>query len=233
MTMDARQSGNVFIYILGAIVLLGLLIVMVRGSNAPGSNIDAEALAIKVSEVRQYGDELQRAVTFILQNGHSETDIRFAHPKAHADYSASGNIDNIPSRQVFNKMGGGATWREPPSGIQTSITPWVFNARNMLRYIGTSGSTDANVDLLAILPYVTKDFCIAINKASNVNPPSGTPPLEDATADITSRFAGSYSYVSWIADTAQLLSGKAEGCFEGGGTPAAGTYHYYRVLLAR
>ncbi len=228
------ESGNIVIYILGAIFLMGLLIVMVRGSSQPGANIDAEGLAIKVSEVQQYANELERAVGFIQQNGYSETDIRFAHPSAHADYNAAGDINDIPARQVFNKSGGGATWREPPSGVQTTLTPWIFNANSQVRGIGTTASTNASADLVAILPYVTKDFCVAINKASNVNMPSGTPPADDGTVDITTKFAGIYDYNSWIADAAPtLLAGKKEGCFEGGGTPAAGTYHYYRVLLAR
>ncbi len=231
MRTSSCQSGNVVVYLLGAVALLGLLIVMVRGSSTPGSNIDAEQLTIKVSEVQQYGAELERAVQFILQNGYSETDIRFAHPDAHADY---GDINDDQGRQVFHRMGGGTTFRAPPAGIQTSSSPWVFTAANVVKHIGTTASDSTATDLVAVLPDVTKSFCITMNRALKIENPAGEPPQDTGVATLTSRFDGSYTYVSWISDDAtNILAGQKEGCFEGGGTPAAGTYHYYRVLLAR
>lgn len=61
--------------------MLGLLAMTVKGSNTLGAGIDSEQLAIRVAEVQQYGQELERAVTYVLRNGHSEIDIRFASPK--------------------------------------------------------------------------------------------------------------------------------------------------------
>ena len=72
------QSGNILIYILGAVFLLGALTIMVKGSSAPGGGIDEEALIIRVSEVQNYGRELEQAVSYIFQNGHSEADIRLS-----------------------------------------------------------------------------------------------------------------------------------------------------------
>jgi len=149
------QSGNILIYILGAIFLLGLLIITVRGSSTPGNNIDEEELILRVAEVQQFGAELENAISFILQKGFSELDIRFGHPDAAAGY---GLITDTPERQVFDRNGGGAIYRTPPNNIQTIVT---------------------------------------------------------------------------IGDTGNILDGQKEGCFEGGGTPTTGTFHYYRVLLVR
>lgn len=223
------QSGNILIYILGAIFLLGLLVITVRGSNTPGAGIDPEQLAIRVAEVQQYGDELERAVTYVLRNGHSEVDIRFAHPDA---ASAYGDITDIPSRQVFSRDGGGAAYREPPRGIQTSVTPWHFTARNAVARMGTNCSTNACVDLTAILQNVTKDFCLLINQKSNITNTAGAPPQDSGTVLFDTEFSGDYTFGAWIDDNAELAQ-NPEGCFEGDTAPPSGTYHYYRVLLAR
>lgn len=198
---------------------------MVRGSTSPGSNIDVETIMIKVAQTQQYGNELEKAVAFIMNNGHSESDIRFTYP----------DTSDTPTRQIFHRNGGGAIYRAPPVGVQTTVTPWVFTARNAVQRVGTSEATDASVDLIAVLPNVTQSFCIALNNAVNVTNPSGIPPRDDSTAAVTSAYAffGIFQAGRWIGDTGQYLYGKKEGCFEGGSDPAIGTYHYYRVLLVR
>lgn len=226
-----NESGNILIYILGAIFLLGLLVVLIRGSSGGGGNIDEETLIIRAAEVQEYGAELESAVALILTNGFSESDIRFAHPDANAAY---GVITDTPERQVFSRSGGGATFRAPPSGIQSAVTPWIFNARNRVHFIGTENpGNNSNVDLIALLPYVTQDFCILLNDRVGVTNPAGIPPQDATTAEITVTFDGTYTLQNNIAAPGDALRGKPEGCFEGGGTPATGTYHYYRVLHAR
>lgn len=227
----SSESGNIFIYIIGAIFLMGILVVLLKGSNTPGAGIDAEQLEIRVTEVQRYGSELEQAVRLIMQNGHSESDIRFAHPNADSAYGDI-STDTPLTRQVFSPEGGAAEYRDPPDGINDG-TPWFFSGRNVVGQIGTSCSTDDCVDLVAILPNVTKDFCVALNEADNVTNPSGNPPMDDSTAELVTPFAGTFSYANWILDTSNDLATHSEGCFEGGGTPANGTYHYYRVLMAR
>lgn len=217
------------IYILGAIVLLGILVIMVKGSTTPGAGIDSEALQLKVAEVQQYGMELERAVTYILRDGYSESDIRFAHPN-HS--SAYGDITDDPGRQVFARAGGGATWRDNDTSIQTIDTDWNFNGRNSV--LGIGSSTGSSSELIVMLNYVSFDFCVLLNEKVGVTNPTGAPPRDGADAEITTPFAGLYQFSSNINDAgSQYIYGKSEGCFEGGGSPPTGTYHYYRVLLAR
>lgn len=225
-----NESGNILIYILGAIFLLGLLVVISKGSVTPGAGVDHETLMIRVAEVQDYGKELERAVAYVLANGHSEVDIRFAHPDA---ASAYGIITNIPSRQIFSRDGGGATYREPPNGIQTTPTDWVFNGENRVFKIGTSTNTDNAAEIIALLPYVTKKFCLLVNDVNNTENPSNNPPQDAGDVNMAILFTGTLQYTTGIWDTTQYLEGKAEGCFEGGANPPTGTYHYYRVILAR
>ncbi len=230
------ESGNILIYILGAIFLLGLLVAISKGSFSPGAGIDQETLIIRVAEVQQYGEELERAVAYVLANGHSEADIRFAHPDADSAY---GDITDIPTRQVFSRDGGGARYREPPEGIQTTSTSWVFSAANELNGAGsTVGATETTSDLIAFLPNITQQACLKINELNDIENLLNSPPQDCGTTNITNFFVGDYTNINQLLDgsgcggTEELLS-KLEGCFEGGGTPPAGTYHYYRVLLAR
>lgn len=224
VSLQNNQSGNILIYILGAIFLIGTLTIMVKGSSTPGAGIDEETLMIRASEVQDYGRELESAVSYVFQNGHSEADIRFAHPTA---ASAYGTITDIPTRQIFHVDGGGATYRTPPTSIQSTPTNWIFNAANNIPQVGSDDN-----DLLAILPNVTEAFCILINEISDINNPSDAPPADPNNFDVTTIFDGSFTGANDIG-TAVLNGAKMEGCLEGGGTPAADTYHYYRVLLPR
>lgn len=230
------QSGNVLIYILGAIVLIGLLTIMVKGSSTPGSNIDREALEIRVAEVQQYGNELERAVTYILRNGYSETDIRFAHPNHSSLY---GDITDDPARQIFAREGGGATWRDNETDIQTTDTDWVFNAHNMLQGSGTTAAANVTTsDLIAFLPNVSEDFCKLINKKNDIIPTVSDPPMDCGNVDVVTPFIGDFSYLNQLLDgtgcgEAEILFGKTEGCFTKQANPFSGNYMYYRVLLAR
>lgn len=231
-----NESGNILVYILGAIFLLGILTAMVRGSNTPGSGIDEEELIIRASEIQQYGQELERAVSYIFQNGHSEADIRFAHPEADSAY---GVITDIPTRQVFHRDGGGATYREAPNGIQTTPTDWYFTGRNSVEGIGINDNGGQgnlrSADLVAMLNFVTKDFCLLINERNSIENPSGNPPKDSFSMELTLPFTGSYAETFTIGGSAGTFEtfGKLEGCVEGDSIPPAGTYHYYRVLLPR
>lgn len=220
---SSNQSGNILFYILGAIFLLGLLIIVVRGSSTPGSGIDEENLILKIAEVQQYGAELETAVAFILQNGFSEADIRFAHPDADPAY---GNITDNPKRQVFSSEGGGATYRAPPNGIQDIVTPWNFNGGTQVRDLGTGPA-----EIVAWLPFVTEEFCFAINDAVGVENNGNIPPKDIGNITVTDIYLGTFSVGNSVNSLSFIT--KMQGCMEGDVSPPPGTYHYYRVLLVR
>lgn len=227
------ESGNILIYVLGAIVLLGILISVVRGTGSSGNNIQEEELMLRVAEVQEYGHELEKAIAFILRNSISEAEIRFAHPQADSGY---GDITDTPERQVFSRDGGAASYREIPRNIQTTLGgQWIFTGANRVHDIGTTDAgvgNDNNAELVAILPNVTEEFCLMINDRNDITNPADSPPQNAGSVSLTF-YTGTFSQSEDINDTPGNLDGQSEGCFEGNGTPAAGTYHYYRVLLAR
>lgn len=139
--------------------MIALVTAALRSGDTDAS-IDKENLTIRASEVKQYASEMERGVRFIVQNGASEDDIRFAHPDANADY---GTITNTAQFQLFNREGGGVAYRQPPKGIQTAAGgQWEFYGHTHAPYMGSNGAPKA--DLIAVLPNVTKAFCEKINE---------------------------------------------------------------------
>ena len=164
------QNGNVLFIILLAVVLIAALsAAIMNDGDSNSSNIDDELLSIRVSETQRYGSELERAVRFIIQNGVSENDIRFAHvnaPSAYGDLSS----DTDKSDQVFAKEGGGAAYRTPPERISEADN-WEFYGGTALPSVGSD-----RADLIAVLPDVTRPFCTAYNESVGQDDP---PPEDD------------------------------------------------------
>ena len=158
------ERGNVLFMILIAVALIGLLTAAISQTGRPdGANIDKETLILRASEVQRYASELERAVTFIMQNGVSESDIRFAHYNAHSDYGDLG-ADTDKTDQVFDREGGGANYRDPPEGVNDG-SAWAFYGGTHIPGMGRSD----RAELVAVLPHVTQDFCDKMNALNGQN----------------------------------------------------------------
>lgn len=158
------ESGNVIYFILLGVVLLGLVTIAVQSGGDKGANIDREQLSLRIKQVREQSQDLERGLMFIMQNGISETDIRFAHPDAPGNY---GSIDDDPGDppqytfQMFHRLGGGVEYRQPPPGITNSSVNWEFFGHSALPDVGTDAA-----DLIAVIPDVTDEFCTKINETN-------------------------------------------------------------------
>ena len=220
------EKGNVLFIVLLAIVLIGALTVAVQNSGHEGS-IDKEKLVIRISEVRRYASELERGVRFILPNGHSEVDLRFAHPDADPDYGDL-SADSDKSDQMFDRLGGGAQYRTPPPGISDGSS-WEFYGHTALPEVGTD-----EAELVAVLPNVTQAFCEAYN--STLGYDSATQPTDSSTCinggssarfDAGTQFssspntvnAGTFTYKPSLSGCAQCTTDSS--------------YHVFHVLMAR
>lgn len=231
--MKTAESGNILIYILGAIFLMGLLFVMIRGSQTPGGGIDAETLILRASQVQQYAGELERGVGYVLKNGHSESDIRFANPSSVGAY---GDIGDTPSRQVFDRRGGGATWRNPPDGVNDG-TEWQFYATTHIKDMGTDTAASMKAELIAVLPNVTEDFCAkinAINEQDLTLTDNHDPSANGCVyAGSGNEFTGTYSSgatTNTIDDSFFTHLPPKQACVL---CESDGNLHFYHVLLAR
>lgn len=220
------ESGNVFFFILLAIVLIGLVTVAIRGTGED-ANIDRESIIIGAAQVRQYVSDLERGIAFIMHDGASENELRFAHPRAPAAYGA---IADTPNRQVFSDEGGAVDYRLPPADI-SGAAHWEFYANTHLPDIGDNTIGLAAPELIAMLPDVSLGFCEKINEMNGLT----GQPAENGDCNIhdtAMRFSSAVQYQDGAPNTVDATSFSAtpamQACIE-----CSGTYHFYHVLLAR
>lgn len=225
------QSGNMLIYILGAILLFGILIVLLKGSYQEGTGIDSDKVTLKVSEVQRYAAEMERGVNYILSNGQSESSIRFAHPDALAGY---GVITTTPKAQLFSPDGGAVEYKNPPSQINDG-TQWQFYANTHIQDMGTDTPADSKAELLAVLPNVTRAFCERTNLVlgQTIDLELFADPAANGCVYGGTIFTGTYvtgATNNTIDVTKFSKLPPKEACVR---CASNSNYHYYRVLLAR
>lgn len=232
-TRSHPQSGNMLVYILGAIFLMGLLVVLVKGSSNPGGGIDSEAAMIKATEAQRYAAEVERAVNLVMRNGHSESDIRFSHANAASAYQQT--MDTPLTRQVFHPSGGGARFREPPQNVNDG-TPWQFFSNTHINGLGTNDSAARKAELIMVLPNVNASFCSAINNANNQNLDiaAGTqdPSANGCIYAPGSEFAGSFisgNGANVLDEDTFTHNPPTQACVR----CDDGTLHFYHVLMPR
>jgi len=196
---------------------------------------------------------IERAVENMRTQGVSENDFCFDDPLwGHNDYNHSACA--TASNKIFNTAsgvyGGGInfpqaneSWFDPAFDANVFSGGWLFTSYDCVHDVGSgascSGSGDnPSLELLAILPFIRKDLCVAINKIVGVTNPSGNPPV-DASSFLpatvaAAAFQGVYSFGDNIGDNTNLDT-HGSGCFQaGGGTNSpSGSYHFYHTLIAR
>ncbi len=219
-----KSSGNVLFMILIAIFLIGVLTAAMQSSSQNGNeNIDREALIIRLSQLKQNVSEIKNAMHFIFENGFSENDIRFAHPDASADY---GSITDTPERQVFDRNGGGANYKSPPSGVNDGSN-WEFYGGT---HMPSTGSDRA--ELVAVLPNVSGIFCDFVNEKIGYS----TRP-EDTSTCVNEGASGRFDNGTQFATSPNItdessfsMTPALEACIECTGD---GSLHYVHVLMTR
>jgi hypothetical protein len=209
-----------------AIVLIALVTAAIRQGNDGTSSVDRESLIMNVAKVRQHASEFERGVAFIVNNGASETDIRFAYADASSDY---GDITTTPQFQMFAAGGGGAEYSKPPDDVNDGSL-WEFYGNTALPNVGSD-----KPELVAVLPNVTDDFCKKVNADEGY---AATLALTDSATCINTgsatRFNDTVQYDDSAAntvDTATFPAGKPvmEGCI----TCTDGSRHFFHVLHSR
>jgi hypothetical protein len=75
---------------------------------------------------------------------------------------------------------------------------------------------------------------VEINNELGIAQTADTPPkLTGSAWGAGAPYSGVFNNGVAMIDAGNVLFGQPEGCFEGAGTPPAGSYHYYRVLVQR
>lgn len=235
------QNGNAFFLILLGVALVAAFSMAVTRSSSVETGATSERDRIAATRIIAYGNTLRSATEQMRSNGISESDISFANNIV----TGYGTVGANPSAEIFNSSGGAityekpdATWLDGTYSLQDGFGEWRFTGDNAVRNIGTPASAACGAmvgckELLVILPYVKKNVCTLINNNTNYKETAGTIPVDATTFGLT-KFTGTFSASDVdIAPTSSVTWGRMQGCIEGGGTPATGSYHYFQVLIAR
>ena len=246
-----REAGNVLFIILIATILFGALSFavgnMLRGGDTIAigqekAGLYAAEILDKARQIRS-GVQEARAAYGCLAN-----DMSFANDRV-SGYAHTPATDI--ECQIFHASYGGTHYSVPPvdwldttQSAQTGYGQWFFTGESCVYDVGT-GSTDcatasgsADSDLIAVMPWIKREICIAINDALGLTGANDDPPQAAGTSwnAAFNKFTGTYSQGGDIqSDTSgtAVLTGITAGCFEGGTAPPAGSYHFYQVLMAR
>lgn len=228
--MAAERGNALFIILLGIVLFAALTAAITgsfRGGNSALSNTRIEALA---SDVIMTAAGVEKAVGKLLAKDNSERRISFNRNVGDGyELTPSSSV----SEKVFHISGGGSQYLPPhedmlserfPNDTDYSYGDWLFTGHMEVPGIGTASTGE----LLAILPYLREDLCIAVNKrlGIDVSPPPEAPAI--SLGHFSNKYTGSYN-ITMIQDSGGVNEGKKAMCMK----TSDGKYFFYYVLHAR
>ena len=239
------ERGNALFLILIAVALFAALSFAVVQTRGNGNNPNSEQIKIGASQLVQYSGDIEAAVLRLrVSTGMAPTLMSFETPFLSENYTNP--ICSDDTCRIFMPAGGGVSYNRPEPewlSISNNTQPhwggWLFTGGSCvpgagLGYDATCAANPDQLDLIAIVPYVQREICMELNEKLGVTPPNTAPPQDQGNAWInTPTFTGTFTAGEAIQSSDDAFFGRIEGCFEGGGTPPAGTYHYYKVLVER
>lgn len=245
--MNRTQKGSALVYVLVAIVAFAALSYGITRDSRSTGNFSQDA-AFAANGIMQYGTRLENAVETLVSTGTDIHQISFENG-AVAGYA---NAAATNANKVFHADGAGviytapeADWLDSAHSAKTYYGEWYFAADVCVPYMGSGDNTcnsdgSANTeDLVVFLPYIKKDVCLNINRRMDIASCATDDPCDDSAGNMwpsaNTKFTGSFADGEAAYNTGGAYLFKNSGCLEGSGanTPPAGTYTYYKVLLAR
>ncbi|MFP4386753.1 MAG: hypothetical protein ACLFRA_06035, partial [Alphaproteobacteria bacterium] len=238
--------GNVLFYILIGVALLAALSYAVSRTNrGSADSVSRERTKIATTEILEYADIIGNAVSQLRLRGIADTQISFEN-EAVSGYENSRCAQD--GCRVFALDGGGVSYAAPKSEWldgSYSDEPHYGELYFSSSAMGLDKGQNDRDDLIMFIPYLKKAVCVAVNEGLNIPlKVDATPSESKGPFKLGEPFTGEYSdlrdaYVSGDNTVGQsdILSSFNAGCTKGtsggGGMPQTGSYHFYKVLIAR
>jgi hypothetical protein len=244
MNNRSSQSGNVIFLILIAVVLFAALsFAVTMGGRAGSRDAGTETTQIKAARLSQDSVGLERAIIRLRITMKTADDaISFENQTLGGYINPACSVDDC---KVFRPDGGQSLytlpdpdWLDQTQSAQPDFGQWIFTGSTCVPGVG-GGHTDCdtnpnNYELVAYVPWLSRATCIQVNRKLGIGIADADPPQVTGDAwSASPEFTGTYGSGYALLDAGGILFGKMEGCFQGNGTPPAGSYHYYRVLFPR
>lgn len=227
------EAGNVLVYLLVAVALIGALSFAITRTSSDGGDISSERAKVVATDLIEYTNILANATGQLRLRGCTLAQLNFDHADLTGYDNTSAPDDG--TCDIFHLNGGGVQYTAPPvDGVNVTDLDnnvWGFYGDNTINQVGTDCTSAACTDLIAAAQYIRKDVCMKVNDLLGIENLDDAPP-SDTHLD-TAKFTGTMGYSVQIADEAggEALITRRAGCYsKTGGTP---TYVFYKVLQAR
>lgn len=246
-----KTSGNVLVFILIAIFLMGALTMLfVRSDGQSEDTGDTERTSIQASRLLTYASKIQNATDMLRSHGCGENQISFwidsnaDSLETAADYAYNSAAPTDHSCHVYEPQGGGVDYQKADSqwmAVTTAYQQFILPGNNYCIYgvgTGTTTCTKATTDLFISLDGITLALCNEINRRVGVDQISGNPPADEISNNYSPVFADPVGINNGIIGddstaSAQPLKNKRTACVLDTTGSGSGRYHFYRVLIAR
>ncbi len=240
----ASISGNVLFIILVAIGLFAALAAAVMNSEGGGKNAGSERAALYANDIALFAGSVEQAVGRMFARGISESDLCFDLDGATGGdtrYEGPAGCATIANR-VFHPQGGGISYQAPSDRyLDPSFSSFRFYGEYLITdqtsisHVPPNGSS-STTELMILLPYVTKEICIALNDMVT-DWPKGIDPYLDSATSIENRdnyrYQGTFIYARVISNST-YFDRVTRGCYrQGSGQWPNNAYIAYFTLRAR
>ncbi len=183
----SKTNGNALIYVLVAVVLLGILTYVIARSDSetPVSDRDEGIIEATTAQILGYASTVSSVYTQMEQTGTDLDELDLTLPSAGAFNTAPNN------HKLFHPDGGGLGYRDDvnASYVDTSCNlVFVNRGWNVTKNVNWGWSTSASKDFFVNLVCVKQDFCKAINRKL-----TGSETIPASTFDINQVFAAGTS----------------------------------------
>ncbi|MEM7617797.1 MAG: hypothetical protein AAF244_00305 [Pseudomonadota bacterium] len=239
--IQEKQAGNILVFILIAILLIGLLTIsLTRSNNSTNETGNYELQQITISNFMRYAKNLEIGIQMLKSRGCGENEISFDNP-VEDGYENLEAPDDF-SCHIFEAEGAGLEWQEPDRKI--SRLPYAIYGDHVIHGIGSTSEpfVNANADLILVMRDIPAQLCEAINLHLDNGLTSVPIDRGDSISDGTERkFIGEFTADEDISgdqgtdicseDVDTALCGITSGCFKEGAGEEFNVF--YSVLYAR
>lgn len=156
----AHIRGNAMIYILLALALLaGLTMVLNRGNDMGGDDLDKDKTELLTLQVTAYAGSAKNAVDQMMMSGTPVTSLNFVVP-SDPTFNTGSNI-----HKVYHPAGGGLAFEKAePAIFDTTSTYSTLGGWYMTRTNNIEWTPTAAPDVLLVAWRIHKAICENINK---------------------------------------------------------------------
>ena len=236
-----KQSGNILLFILIAILLIGLLTIsLTRSNNSTNETGSYEQQQIVISSFLRYAKTLQNGILQLMAAGCGENEISFENSVVTGYENTNAPSDN--SCHLFESEGAGLSWQTPD--VKITNLPYAIYGDHSVHGVGTTDKpiVAGNADLIIVMPNIPASLCDAVNRQTGNGITTTPTDRGDSISDGTERkFIGTFTADDDISgdpgndicpeDGYTALCGVTTGCFQ---EAAGGEYNvFYSVLYPR